>query len=72
MLDRVIATLSRVLPDKRVAEVIQVKFIAPLRPGETFIIHLDVTSGGIRFECTRNQQMIATGRLSLVDKNSSM
>lgn len=50
----------------RLVGVRQVKFLAPLRPGEDFQVMLKVERGGsIGFTCTRGQHTLAQGQLLL-------
>jgi 3-hydroxyacyl-[acyl-carrier-protein] dehydratase len=47
----------------------QVKFLAPLLPGEFADVVLDRLDRGIRFEVTRGADVIARGELTVVPKH---
>jgi 3-hydroxyacyl-[acyl-carrier-protein] dehydratase len=47
----------------RLARVLEVKFLAPLRPGDQAQLELDDAAGRIRFAIQRGQQVLARGVL---------
>jgi 3-hydroxyacyl-[acyl-carrier-protein] dehydratase len=68
ILDEVAQALAAWQPGLRSAGMPIVKFLAPLRPDQVFIIHLiEYSAGGIRFECSRddNGQLLAQGRIAV-------
>jgi 3-hydroxyacyl-[acyl-carrier-protein] dehydratase len=47
--------------NQRLARVLEVKFLAPLHPGEQAELELDETGGRIRFTIQREQRVLARG-----------
>lgn len=47
--------------DQRLARVLEVKFLAPLHPGEPAELELDEAAGRIRFAIRREQRIVARG-----------
>jgi 3-hydroxymyristoyl/3-hydroxydecanoyl-(acyl carrier protein) dehydratase len=66
ILDEVVAALRAALPGLRVAGMAQVKFLAPLRPGESVRLVLEQTSDTqAQFQCRARDTVIASGSLRL-------
>jgi len=72
ILDEVLQALTDQWPDRRPIGMPVVKFLAPLRPEQSFTIRL--TESGllrIRFECIQNDgALLAQGSLLLADADS--
>jgi 3-hydroxyacyl-[acyl-carrier-protein] dehydratase len=56
-----VAGALRAWRDERLARVLEAKFIAPLYPGEQAQLELGEQAGRIRFEISRDQQVLARG-----------
>lgn len=65
ILEKVIDRLTGIIPDQHVTEIISVKFLAPLKPGERFSVSFSQTPDKVQFECLRNDKIIASGSLSI-------
>ncbi|MDJ0807025.1 MAG: hydroxymyristoyl-ACP dehydratase [Gammaproteobacteria bacterium] len=52
-------------PGALVCEVINAKFLSPLKPGETVSMHLSRQAKAVHFDCKRAGDLIATGRLAV-------
>ncbi|MEN8261051.1 MAG: hydroxymyristoyl-ACP dehydratase [Pseudomonadota bacterium] len=64
LLDAVREVLGQWLPGFRIAELIQTKFLYPLRPGIRFKVRLGRTkSDAIRFDCLLEDVRFASGLL---------
>ncbi len=50
---------------QRAPRIHQVKFLSPLRPGETMEIALDGDATALRFRCSCGERLLAQGSLSL-------
>ena len=69
ILDEIAAALHECYADARLAGIRAVKFLAPLKPDQKFMIVLSTTeekSDEIAFSCTSNDHVIAEGRLQIV------
>src|SRR5947207_15336496 len=65
ILDEIAAALHECYADSRLAGIRAVKFLAPLKPDQKFMIVLSTTeekSDEIAFSCTSNNHVIAKGR----------
>jgi 3-hydroxymyristoyl/3-hydroxydecanoyl-(acyl carrier protein) dehydratase len=67
ILEKVVTTLVEKWPAVSVREIVSAKFLSPLKPGEPFFLRISQQTGTVRFECSRNGQLIATGRLTVSD-----
>lgn len=68
ILDRVAQTVSEWRPAARIARILESKFLAPLLPGQDFLIELVADAAGserVRFQCRRAETVIASGRIQL-------
>ncbi len=66
LLDYVNALIKQHFSGKVVNRISQAKFHQPLRPAETFVIHLEQTSpDSFKFECLKSAEKIASGKLSI-------
>ncbi|MEN8166500.1 MAG: hydroxymyristoyl-ACP dehydratase [Pseudomonadota bacterium] len=66
ILEQVVKTLTERRPDVRACEIVSAKFLSPLKPGEPFSLRISQQAGAVQFECSRNDQLIASGRLTVV------
>ena len=71
ILDSVIDSITRHYPDRPVDEVVNVKFMLPLKPGQSFEIRVEEKSALISFDCLVDEITIATGKLTLIKPGSS-
>jgi 3-hydroxyacyl-[acyl-carrier-protein] dehydratase len=68
ILDEVLAALRAWRNDSRLTEIRAVKFMAPLRPEQTFTISLSAShsaEGPVDFSCRVEDRVIAEGRLEV-------
>lgn len=66
ILEEVYEVAAATFGSARLAGVRQIKFLAPLRPGEEFQVVLRAERGGsIAFTCVRGKQTLAQGQLLL-------
>lgn len=71
ILNEVIVACNEWQPNFRITGIVTAKFIAPLRPDESFIIYLDTQNKStIKFECRSEKQIFATGKLQISDSKS--
>jgi 3-hydroxymyristoyl/3-hydroxydecanoyl-(acyl carrier protein) dehydratase len=67
ILGEVVAALRAALPGLRVSGMAQVKFLAPLRPGEAVWVAIERTSDAqAQFQCCARDTVITSGTLRLV------
>jgi 3-hydroxymyristoyl/3-hydroxydecanoyl-(acyl carrier protein) dehydratase len=69
LLDEVFEVLRTQQGPCRLAAVPTVKFLAPLRPGQAFIVRLErgATDARVKFECRLQDRVIAQGLLEISD-----
>ena len=66
LLDYVSEFIKQHVPECTVSMISQAKFHQPLRPDEEFFIHLEkISSDGFKFECLKNSEKIASGKLTI-------
>jgi 3-hydroxymyristoyl/3-hydroxydecanoyl-(acyl carrier protein) dehydratase len=68
IMDEVLAALNESRANSRVTGIPAVKFLAPLRPGQPFTIHLsspDASETEITFRCRVAERVIVEGRLQV-------
>lgn len=65
ILEEVCAALAQRVGHCKLQAIPSVKFIAPLRPGQAFAIHLSVEDQQVKFRCTVGEQLIAQGQLHI-------
>jgi 3-hydroxyacyl-[acyl-carrier-protein] dehydratase len=68
VLDEVAAALAKWRKESRVASVTSVKFIAPIKPGQCFVIGFDSTNTAgnqIDFCCRLHGRVVVEGRLEI-------
>ena len=68
ILERVADCLTARLPTLRIETLLSVKFLSPLQPGQPFSIHIDAEGNNARFECRREQTVLASGKLQLAQR----
>ena len=66
ILERVVDSLLERFPQQRLGELVSVKFLSPLQPGQPFEIQIDYTGTEVRFDCLLGELVIATGKLKLI------
>jgi 3-hydroxymyristoyl/3-hydroxydecanoyl-(acyl carrier protein) dehydratase len=69
ILDEVVAALDEWRQHSQLNGIPNVKFLAPLKPGQLFTILLSATSkntGEVRFCCRAEERVIVEGRLAVV------
>ena len=69
ILDEVVAALDEWRQDAQLSSIPNVKFLAPLKPGQLFTISLSATSknsGQVSFCCRAEERVIVEGRLGVV------
>jgi 3-hydroxymyristoyl/3-hydroxydecanoyl-(acyl carrier protein) dehydratase len=71
VLEKVIKALAKKLPTAKVSEVVSAKFLSPLKPGETFSLRISQQAGAVQFACSRDGQLIASGRLTVAADGQS-
>jgi len=65
LLDYVNEFIKQHFPESTVSMISQAKFHQPLRPNEEFVIHLEkISPDGFKFECLKNAEKIASGKLT--------
>jgi len=68
ILDRLLCQLAEQQPQLRVGGVRKLKFLRPLRGGETFDVQWsEPRNGGVRFVCRVGDELLAEGHLSLIE-----
>jgi hypothetical protein len=67
VLDEAIALISRDRPSQRVAEVAQVKFLAPVLPDEDVTVTYTENAGTLVIACEVTGRLVLRGRLRLGD-----
>jgi 3-hydroxymyristoyl/3-hydroxydecanoyl-(acyl carrier protein) dehydratase len=66
LLEEVVLALAALRGEARLVAVVNVKFLAPLGPGEAFTVSFrDPTAGDVTFRCQRAGQVLAQGRLTV-------
>ncbi len=69
VLDRVIAAVEGHLPDQYCVGVRRMKFLRPLRPGETFALEIEPPrAGNVRIRATVDGELLLEGQLVLADR----
>ncbi|MES9830770.1 MAG: hypothetical protein ABW139_00870 [Candidatus Thiodiazotropha sp. DIVDIV] len=70
ILERVIELLAQRHPEQRVSEIVNVKFMQPLMPGQSFELSAEEKGNLINFECLVEEITIVTGKLTLTKTGS--
>ncbi|MEN8180370.1 MAG: hydroxymyristoyl-ACP dehydratase [Pseudomonadota bacterium] len=65
VLEKIVTTLVEKWPTVNVREIVSAKFLSPLKPAEPFSLRISQQTGTVQFECSRNGQLIASGRLTV-------
>lgn len=65
ILDHMRELLTEWQPHYRIKTIIHMKFLSPLRPGQTFIINLALEATTLKFQCIHSAQPIVKGRCLL-------
>ena len=68
ILERVLDSLVVRFPEQRLGELVGVKFLSPLQPGQPFQIQIDEDGNEVSFECLRGEEIIAAGKLKLIQQ----
>lgn len=69
VLDRVIAAVEAQLPAQHCVGVRRMKFLRPLRPGETFVLEIDPPRAEhVRIRATVDGELLLEGQLALADR----
>lgn len=72
ILDQLLCQLAKQQPQLRVSGVRKLKFLRPLRGGETFEVQWSESrAGGIRFVCRVGEALLAEGHLMLAGPEES-
>ena len=70
ILERVLDSLLQRFPEQRLGELVSVKFLSPLKSGQPFHIQIDGDGKEFSFECLRGEEVIATGKLKLIQQEA--
>jgi len=66
ILDEIFSALTAWKNDCQIEQISTVKFLAPIKPGQQFVINLTESKPKrIDFKCTEDDTVFATGKLSL-------
>lgn len=71
ILERVIDAIAARHDELQVCEVVRVKFLFPLQPGQAFTILFHEQAGEVSFECNLGKRVISAGKLKTVQQEVS-